>query len=277
MAEPDGLPKGLRYVNADRIATGDAATGPQAEEVCVITETPLTIDVEGIETYTTLCTPTARRALGVGFLFTEGVIERFGDIEVVKLCDDDPDTLRVRLVDPVPRIDDAGRNLLIVSSCGACGSEKLAERIAALPPVGDTLRIEAGLLRTMLDSLPICQPLFEMSGAAHMALVFDADGNVVSWAEDAGRHNALDKALGKCLLRDLETAGLGVMLTSRLSLEMVSKCARAGIELVAGVSAATGLAIDVADSCNITLCAFVRETRATLFTHPRRIVASSGK
>jgi FdhD protein len=275
MAEADEHLEGLRFVSADRISTGDTAPGPQAEKVCIIVETPLTIDVEGIETYTTLCTPTDRQALAVGFLFTEGVIDHRNDIAVLKMCDDDSDTIRVRLVDPVPRIDDAGRNLLIVSSCGACGSEQLTERIEALPPVGDTLRIEAGLLRTVLDSLGTRQPLFEVSGAAHAALVFDAGGSIVSWAEDSGRHNALDKAIGKCLLAGIQTAGLGVLLTSRLSLEMVSKCARGGIELVAGVSAATSLAIDVARTCNITLCAFVRETRATVFTHPQRIVDPS--
>lgn len=274
MIDADGHPEGLRFVNADRISTGDAESKPQAEEVCVIAETPLTIDVEGIETYTTLCTPTDRQALAVGFLFTEGVIDRFSDIAVLKKCEDDPDTLRVRLVDSVPRIDDAGRNLLIVSSCGACGSEKLQERIEALPPVGDTLRVEARLLRAVLDSLDTRQPLFEASGAAHAALLFGADGDIVSWTEDVGRHNALDKAIGKCLIAGNKTSGLGVVLTCRLSLEMVSKCARAGIELVAGVSAATSLAIDVARTCNITLCAFVRETRATVHTHRRRIVSS---
>jgi FdhD protein len=274
MAEVDGHPEGLRFVSANRISTGDGPLQPQAEDVCVIVETPLTIDVEGVETYTTLCTPTDRQALAVGFLFTEGVIDRREDVAVLKMCDDDPDTVRVRLVDTVPRIDDPGRNLLIVSSCGACGSEQLSERIEALPPVGDTLSIEAGLLRAVLDSLATRQPLFEVSGAAHAALVFDTSGSIISWAEDSGRHNALDKAIGKCLLAGIPTAGLGVMLTSRLSLEMVSKCARAGIELVAGVSAATSLAIDVARSCNITLCAFVRETRATVLTHSKRIVGT---
>jgi FdhD protein len=248
MAEADEHLEGLRFVSADRISTGDTAPGPQAEKVCIIVETPLTIDVEGIETYTTLCTPTDRQALAVGFLFTEGVIDHRNDIAVLKMCDDDSDTIR---------------------------SEQLTERIEALPPVGDTLRIEAGLLRTVLDSLGTRQPLFEVSGAAHAALVFDAGGSIVSWAEDSGRHNALDKAIGKCLLAGIQTAGLGVLLTSRLSLEMVSKCARGGIELVAGVSAATSLAIDVARTCNITLCAFVRETRATVFTHPQRIVDPS--
>jgi len=263
----------VTHVPADRISTGDAAQGAEKEDVCVVEEAPITIDVEGIETYTLLCTPTDTRALAAGFLLTEGVIERKADIKILKECDDDPNTIRVRLADETAgtRLADAGRNLLIVSSCGACGSENLKKRIASLPSVGNTLRIEAALLRSVYSAFREQQILFDACGGTHAAAVFDGEGKIVSFAEDTGRHNALDKAIGKCLLSDIGTAGKGVALTSRLSLEMVSKCVRAGIELITAVSAPTSLAIDVGRACNITLCAFVRETRATLFTHPARI------
>lgn len=264
----------LKYVLAERIATGGERKPAQEENVCVAREAPLTVDVEGVETYTLLSTPVDRCALAAGFLYGEGVIERRDDISVLKECDDDPGTIRVRLASGRPRIDDAGRNLLIVSSCGACGSENLQKRIDALPAAGDSFRIEAGLMRAVYTALRENQRLFEASGGTHGAALFDAGGQILSFAEDTGRHNALDKAIGKCLLEDVKTAGLGAVLTSRLSLEMVSRCARAGIELVAAVSAPTSLAIDVAYACNITLCAFVRETRATVFTHPRRVIAA---
>ncbi len=293
-------PDFVTYVPAHRISTGESSLPATPEKVCVVAEVPLTIDVEGVETYTILCTPTDRLALAVGFLFTEGVIDSTADIEVLKVCEDDLDTIRVRLAGNRPRIDDAGRNLLIVSSCGACGSENLRQRIEKLPQVGDTLRIEGDLLRTVYFGLGKRQGLFKACGGTHAAAIFDAEGNIVSYAEDGGRHNALDKAIGKCLLAgdplagdlapgDLNfgdsaspdpqagspLAGHGAALTCRLSLEMVSKCARAGIEVAAAVSATTSLAIDVAQHCNITLCAFVRETRATVFTYPHRIVGTS--
>lgn len=272
MDDSDKHPEAVRYVRADRISTADAASQTKEEKVCVIQEAPVTIDVEGVETYTVLCTPTDQRALAVGFLFSEGVIDSMAEIKVLKECDDDPSTIRVRLTGEVPRIADAGRNLLIVSSCGACGSENLKERVESLPSVGDALRVEAGLLRSVYDALSEQQSLFEACGGAHAAAVFDEGGKILSCAEDTGRHNALDKAIGKCLLGGIETAGRGVALTSRLSLEMVGKCARSGIELITAVSAPTSMAIDVARKCNITLCAFVRETRATLFTHPARVI-----
>jgi len=262
----------VKYVRANRISTGDTVERPEGEKVCVVQEAPLMIDVEGVETYTLLCTPIDKKALTVGFLFGEGVIERMEDIKTLKECGDDPSTIRVRLTGKIPRIDDVGRNLMIVSSCGACGSENLEKRIDALPKVSETLKMEAGLLRSVYGSLRERQDLFRMCGGTHAAAIFDRKGNIISFAEDTGRHNALDKAIGICLLEDLQTAGCGAALTSRLSLEMVSRCARAGIELITAVSAPTSLAIDVARKCNITLCAFVRETRATVFANPDRVI-----
>jgi FdhD protein len=261
-------------VRADRFSTaGDAR--PAEEEVRVIAEAPVTIDVENVDHYTLLCTPTDREALAAGFLFSEGIIEARDDIAIIKECDDDPNTIRVRLTKKIPAIGDPGRNLLIVSSCGACGSEGLKEQLDALPRSGDTLKIESTVLKSVYDGLRKRQKVFEACGSAHAAALFDGGGEILSFAEDVGRHNALDKAIGACILDGKKTAGLGVAVTSRLSLEMVSKCSRAGVELIAAVSAPTSLAIDVAKRCNITLCAFVREDRGTAFTHPGRIVTRS--
>jgi FdhD protein len=272
MDEAEKNSDATRSVRADRLSTEDKAGSPSEEEIRVIEEAPLTIDVEGVENFTLLCTPTDGKALALGFLFSEGVIESMTDVKVLKECDDDSRTIRVRLTRKVPRIGDPGRNLLIVSSCGACGSENLKDQIAALPLAGDTLKIQPDVLRSVYQALRKRQSLFEACGATHAAAVFDPFGKIVSCAEDVGRHNALDKAIGKCILDGIRTAGLGAAVTSRLSLEMVSKCARAGIELVAAVSAPTTMAIDTADTCNITLCAFVRDTRATVFTHPGRLI-----
>lgn len=272
MSKQDRSPEAIRAVRARRFSTGDATRETAEETIKVIEEAPITIDVEGLENYIVLCTPAATEALAAGFLLSEGIVESLDDIAVLKTCEDDPNTVRVRLNRKIPAIGDPGRNLVIVSSCGACGSESLKRQIDSLPSAGDTLRIPATLLRTVYDELRIRQRLFEACGSAHAAAVFDERGNLTSFAEDVGRHNALDKAIGMCLLGGFKTEGLGAAVTSRLSLEMVSKCARAGIELIAAVSAPTTLAIDVAQACNITLCAFVRETRGTAFTHPRRVL-----
>jgi FdhD protein len=265
----------VRHVRADRISTGEAGNSSEQENVCVVQESPLAIEVEGMGTYTLLCTPVDKRALAVGFLSGEGIIDSIKDIKMLEECEDDPATIRVRLADSGPRTKDSGRNLLIVSSCGACGSEDLEKRIEALPRVADSLRIEAGLLPSVYAELREKQSLFKACGGTHAAAVFDEKGKILSFAEDTGRHNALDKAIGISMLTGIRTAGRGAALTSRLSLEMVSRCARAGIELITAVSAPTSMAIDVAKKCNITLCAFVRETRATVFTHPARVISGN--
>jgi FdhD protein len=261
----------VKSVRADRISTKKAGEPHVEEQVCVVREAPVRIDVEGVETYTVLCTPADKLPMAVGFLYSEGVVDGMSDISVLKQCEDDPDTIRVRLTGGVPRIGGAARNLLIVSSCGACGSEDLQSRIEALSSVGDSLRVENRVLRSVNEALRGRQSLFDACGGTHAAAVFDACGEIVSIAEDTGRHNALDKAVGKCVLDGFATAGLGAALSGRVSLEMVAKCARAGIELITAVSAPTSLAIEVADRCNITLCAFVRESRATVFTHNHRV------
>ncbi|MBI4879716.1 MAG: formate dehydrogenase accessory sulfurtransferase FdhD [Planctomycetes bacterium] len=151
-------------------------------------------------------------------------------------------------------------------------SEDLVRRFAATPAVGDTLRLGRQALRAASKSVLESQPVFRQSGGTHAIGVFDAAGALLACAEDIGRHNALDKAIGKCLLAGVETAGRGAALSGRVSLEMVGKCARAGIELISAVSAPTSLAIEAAERWGITLCAFVREARATVFTHARRVV-----
>lgn len=261
----------IEYATVRRFSTAGEAS-PVEERVGVIPETPVTIDVEGVETYTVLCTPTDRRALALGFLYSEGVIECVEEILHLEECRDDANTVRVRLRGGgAPRIADPGRNLLIVSSCGACGDEGLRTKIAALPRVGDTLRVAPKVLREATEALRARQRLFDACGGTHAAGIFDAGGELLAWAEDTGRHNALDKAVGRCLLERRSAAGRGVVLSGRVSLEMASKCARAGIELVAAVSAPTSLALEVCERCGITLCAFVRKNRATAFTHPARI------
>jgi FdhD protein len=112
------------------------------------------------------------------------------------------------------------------------------------------------------------QALYEQTGGTHAAAVFGPD---VAIAEDLGRHNALDKVIGRCLLQRQDLASCGVLLTSRLSFEMIVKAARAKFQLVCAVSAPTSLAIEIANRCGITLCGFVRENRATIFTHPNRV------
>jgi FdhD protein len=275
MPEAEQAPQGMRCVQGRRIDTRVSPPQWVGEDVRVVVEAALTIDVEGFDTYTLLCTPTDTEALAMGFLFTEGVIAGPDDLAELRPCADDASVIRARFRGRIPPIGEEGRNLLIASSCGLCGVESVEKKLASLPAVGDQLRIGADLLKAVNGALRERQTLFKASGGSHAAGIFAGDGELLAWAEDAGRHNALDKAIGSCLVRGVPTAGCGVVLSGRASLDMVGKCARAGIELISAVSAPTSLAVDIAEHTNITLCGFVREERATIFSHPRRIVGVS--
>ncbi len=286
---------GVRTVVGRRL---DGAT--LVEERCrVAEERPLTVDVDGIGAYTLMWTPTepadvpcgftpadgvlsaAGRphgagvpealALAAGFAFTEGLFARVDDIRGLSICERDPAVVRLTLADPC-RAQVRRRNVVIGSSCGICGGrEQIDDVTRGIAPVGDALRIDGARLDAVMDALRRRQAVWLETGGTHAAAIFDAGGSILALFEDLGRHNALDKAIGHCLLARIPLAGCGAALTSRVTLEMAAKAARAGLELVAAVSAASSLAIEVADRFGMTLCGFVRNGRATAFSHPHRL------
>ena len=286
---------GIRAVSAQRF---DEAS--RSDDACwVVEEETLTIDVEGIGAYTLMWTPTEPiqapcgftpddgvlagggvpeiLALAAGFAFTEGLFDRIEDVRSLAVCPDNPGVVRLALADP-QRAQVRRRNVVVGSSCGICGGrERVEDVMRGIPPVGDSLRLDPARLDSVMASMRQRQAVWLATGGTHAAAIFDADGGVLFMAEDLGRHNALDKAIGQCLLAGRPLAGCGTALTSRVTLEMASKAARAGLELIAAVSAASSLAIEVTERFGITLCGFVRNGRATAFTHGRRLLAEEGE
>lgn len=262
----------LTQVDVLRLSTS-GSDSPWIEGTArVAVEAPLTIDIEGVDSYTILCSPGDRRAMAVGFMFSEGIIKGIGDIALLADCIDFEEMMRVRLNNPpANETGTPGRNMLVVSSCGMCGSTDMKERIADLPKVGNTLLIDVETIDRVMQSLGERQEIFNKTRGTHGITIFDGRGDVVSFAEDIGRHNALDKAVGKILLEGRTSVGCGAVLSGRVSFEMVSKCSLAGIEIILAVSAPTSLALDAASHCGITLCASVRDGKATIFTNPQRI------
>lgn len=255
----------------------------------VVEEKPLFIDIENGDRYTLLRTEsdgggaavayTAEEgvlaeaelpdtlALAAGFLVSEGIIEGFSDLRSMAICADAPTHLRVVLARP-ERTRRGGR--LVASACGFCG-EGEAEESFRLPVVPDRLRLTHDRLSEIMRRMEKRQPLFQATGGTHCAGLFDAEGQLLALAEDIGRHNALDKVIGERLLRGGEVAGCGALLSGRVSVELVAKAARCGIELISAISAPTSLAIETAERCGITLCAFVRQGRMTVYSHPQRL------
>ena len=256
-----------RHIDAVRISS--SAERPVRERCRVVVEVPATIAIDGVGSYTIMCTPCDTMALAVGFAFSEGIISSTRDINLLYCCDDDPSAIRM-VLGKAPK-DLPERNLIVSSSCGMCGSLDIEQTLSRLRRSPDSLQVSPSLILRVLREMKSRQTIFEQTGGTHAAAIFASDGEIVAFAEDIGRHNALDKAIGKRLLEEKTAAGCGVALSGRVSLEMVTKAANAGIELIAAVSAASSLAVEAARRANITLCGFVRPDRATVFSCERRV------
>ena len=259
--------RSIRSVAVQRISV--AGDGPEDQSCQVAVEEALTVAIEDVGNFTIMCSPCDAEALVAGFIFAEGMIDDIDDIISISALHDQTCTIAARLDNPTRLI--SSRNLIVSTSCGLCGTRNIDNVLASLEPMGDSLRVDAETLVQLTETMQSRQGIFASTGGTHAAGIFDAGGNIITLGEDVGRHNALDKAIGKCLLARHSTKGCGAVLSGRISFELVTKAARAGIELMAAVSAPTSLAIDVAEKCNITLCCFVRPGRASVFTHPKRL------
>lgn len=259
----------------------------------VVQEDALTLDIEDVGRYALMWTPTFERgaaqgftledgllgeeeqpdglALALGFIFSEGLISALDDIVSLSTCPDEPAVVNVRLRSPETVVV-SRKDVVVNSSCGICGpGEILDDNVLQLPHAKDTLRLPRTLFEPLVEQMRQQQAIFDQTGGTHAAAIFDQQGRVIAVAEDLGRHNALDKALGLVLLKGGDPSRCGVVLSSRLSLEMVLKAVRTGLQIMIAVSAPTSLAIEVAQKYGITLCGFVRDGRATIYTHSQRI------
>jgi FdhD protein len=245
-----------------------AQAGGQRQRDAVISEGPLTLEVDGA-VYTLLRTPGEDRELAVGFLFTEGLISGLGDIQVLGQCPDSADTLKIRTSVGGEK---PGRTLVITSSCGLCGRNDVAALVQALGRSESDLQVPLDAVLAVPAAVREQQVLFRATGSAHAAALFTPVGQVVCVREDVGRHNALDKLIGYALLRQVPLPRMAVFLSGRTSLEMVAKVARARIPMAVAVGAPTAAAVAAAQALGITLCGFLRGDQLSAYTHASRIV-----
>jgi len=257
----------IKAVELYRISDTESADGKTQDKVIV--ERPVTIMVNGVGSFTILCTPTDVKALAVGFVFTEGIISSMDDVISISSDPTIPDVIAIVTEDQ--SVTSTNRNLVVTSSCGLCGVRNIEELLARANQCDDSLKIPRDTLTVVLENMESMQHVFSQTGGAHAAGIFTVDGEIVAFAEDIGRHNTMDKAIGKCIIEGRPTGGCGIVLSGRVSFEMVAKAARAGIGLILAVSAPSSLAIEAADKLNVTICGFARAGRANVYTHPERI------
>jgi len=236
----------------------------------VAIEEPLEIRVDGHPLAVTMRTPGHDEELALGFLYGEGLIE---GPRAVGLTED----LAANIVEVAgPLVRDPGqRRFYTTSSCGVCGKGALEEVAVMSAPAPPGPFVPRSLVASLPDKLE--QPTFEHTGGLHATGLFDAAGVPLMTREDVGRHNAMDKVIGRALLEGLVPLGKRILCVSgRLSFELVQKAAVAGAPILVGVGAPSSLAVSLADERGLTLCGFTRRGSTNVYTHPERILADSG-
>lgn len=248
----------------------------------VAIEEPLEIRLGGKRFSLTMRTPGHDDELAVGFLLGEGFIDRLEDLSEIRrprlrAGQPDPNAIDVMLALSAERMRARlKRNFVISSSCGVCGKtsiEALERRLAPLPP--GQPRITIATLRSLGPRLREAQRTFEYTGGLHAAALFDESGELLVAREDVGRHNAVDKVVGRALMAGWVPLHSKLLLVSgRQSFEIVQKAAAAGIPLVAGISAPSSLAVELARSAGITLVGFLREDGFNVYSGAQRVVGA---
>jgi FdhD protein len=262
---------------------GDAAdVGLVAREEWVSVEEPLEIRVESpgrsepVSVAVTMRTPGHEADLAVGFLFTEGLLRSREDLAKPSVREVLPgvgacNVVTVRLRSP---FDPSAltRHFYATSSCGVCGKASIEQVERAVTTIGPGAMLRAEVLRAMPAALRAGQDQFARTGGLHAIGLFSLEGALELLREDVGRHNAMDKVIGRRVLEGrIPLARTAVMASGRVSFELVQKAAMAGVPFVCAVSAPTSLAIRAAERFGVTLVAFVREGRFTVYAHPERI------
>jgi len=263
---PDSLKQAVHSAEIFRISSA-GLTEKLADHVVV--EQAVTIMIDKVGSFTIMATPSDIEALAVGFVYSEGIIDSIDDVVAVSTKPELPNVVGIAVHDPTQIA--IRRNMIVASSCGMCGTRNIEKMLSDMPVCGLSLEVGRDLIIEVTEQLRSMQQIFQLTGGSHAAGIFTSSGKIMSFAEDLGRHSAFDKAIGKCLIAKQSMKGCGAVLSGRVSLEMVTKAARAGIELIVAVSAASSFAIEAADRWNITLCGFVRPGKTNVYTHPKRI------
>jgi FdhD protein len=271
MPEAGAFESGCADYPARRFRDGAVSSADEA----LVEETPVALNYNDRPHAVMMATPIDLEDFALGFSLTEGVVERAADISELDVI---PSRRGVAVMMRIPaeraaRLESMRRSLPGMGGCGLCGIENLEAAVRIPAPVADSLRVARASLRRALQALPSRQVLGARTGASHAAAFVLPDGDIRAVREDAARHNAMDKLVGHIARGQAEAAPRGfVIVTSRASYELAQKAASAGFELMAAISAPTGLAVRVARATGMTLVGFARDGRFTCYANEHRLV-----
>jgi FdhD protein len=245
-------------------------------------EEPLEIRVDGEPLTVTMRTPGDDIDLAAGFLFTEGLLTRLGDVREIRMCDEnvaavtvaDDGLLRAR-VNGVDGSQSAARKFLTTSACGVCGKDSIeAIRVrSAFDVAADPVRVSPAMLAGLPDRLRDAQRVFSRTGGLHAAGLFTPDGTLLALREDVGRHNAVDKVAGWALRSGLlPLTGHVLLVSGRASFVLAQKALMLGLPVLAAVSAPSSLAVSLAEEGGMTLIGFLRGATMNVYAGQQRVI-----
>ena len=252
----------------------------------LVVEEPLEIRIGQQSLIVVMRTPGHDFELAAGFLYTESLIKSVDDIEIIAFCEnvntkteilsEFQNIVNVRLTTDLnlEKHDGWQRNFHANASCGLCGKMTIESVRNQVEPLNTDIKLNQSVFYSLNDRLRKAQTVFEKTGGLHAAGLFDENGELLIIREDIGRHNAVDKVIGQALLSDMLPLDRYILMVSgRASFEIVQKALFARIPFVVAVSAASTLAVELAQEGNLTLIGFMRGERMAVYSHPQRIQA----
>lgn len=261
--------------------------GAHAVEAGVVVEEPLEIRLDGQSVAVLMRTPGMEKELAAGFCLGEGLIVHPQDIALVRHCGRAlPEAEAPASAAPDP-LDESRNRVDIILLPGAarpkapgdvaqlirsgCGRAEVTTLLDDLQPINGKVQLERETISRFLGQITRQQAAYRAAGGIHAAAVFSTSGRLVTVCEDIGRHNAVDKATGYCLLRGIPLEDKLLISTGRASYDMVAKGVRLGVPIIASISSPTSLAVELAEGLNCTLLGYVRGKALNVYTHGWRI------
>jgi len=248
----------------------------QTFEQDLVEEEPLLIRVEGRPYSVVMRTPGEEVFHAAGFCLAEGLVDQPEDFATVGYCNETNSNVATVTLRPERRTKVAPllerRGFISQTSCGICGKELIKDLCQVLVPTSDTTRITIDQALDCVNQLPQHQVLFKKTRSSHAAMLFDAKRSFLAVGEDVGRHNALDKAIGKAFMGRYLTNACLAVLSSRLSYELVQKAARAHLAILISISRPTALAVALGRRLNMTLACLNKKRGLSVFCGKERLI-----